>query len=403
MSTQKLVVKNKEKSELELLEFSDLEIEVEDDCSLVLKLANFGNAENLKITANLGQNSSFDVVFADFADSNITVKSQVNLNKEGASCKWHLASLSGHDNRKKFDISFTHHVGHTFALMDNYGVSREKSEIIFTGVNHILEGAKGSETAQNAKIIVFDPEARGTASPVLRIDENDVKASHHKKIQIGNVEINMNEGIQGKDNPKDGDGGNPCNTLIAPVSGGCYQVNTKADGWVIVLHKATSNKQYFVFEEGTEIGYKFGMMTYAENPLGDNGLLQYELVGDEDNYLTAENIESLTGFAKIEFVENYINLDTVASGYGPGTYKQNGVSAIAFKAYEDLTYLVGAAGSKMTCAGIVFVKDLEEALSIVAKGETVEEEGKDPVTYADVELLQIEPEEDSRSSFNSFR
>lgn len=178
MSTQKLVVKNKEKSELELLDFSDLEIEVDDDCSLVLKLANFGNAENLKITANLGRNSNFDVVFADFSNSNISVKSQVNLNREGASCKWHLASLSGGENHKKFDISFAHNVGHTFALMDNYGVSREKSEIIFTGVNHILEGAKGSETAQNAKIIVFDPDARGTASPVLRIDENDVKASH---------------------------------------------------------------------------------------------------------------------------------------------------------------------------------------------------------------------------------
>ncbi len=178
MNTKKLVVKNREKSELELLEFSDLDIEVEDDCSLVLKLANFGNSENLKITANLGRNSNFDVVFADFSDSNITVKSQVNLNQEGASCKWHLASLSSHENHKKFDISFTHNIGNTFALMDNYGVSREKSEIIFTGVNHILKGAKGSETAQNAKIIVFDPEARGTASPVLRIDENDVKASH---------------------------------------------------------------------------------------------------------------------------------------------------------------------------------------------------------------------------------
>ncbi len=62
--------------------------------------------------------------------------------------------------------------------MDNYGVAKEKSNIVFTGVNHILEGAKGSETIQNAKIIVFDEESSGTASPVLRIDENDVKASH---------------------------------------------------------------------------------------------------------------------------------------------------------------------------------------------------------------------------------
>lgn len=178
MSTQKLVIKNKENKELELTSFSDLDIEVEDDCSLILKLAHFENTKNLKITANLGYNSSFDVVFADFSDSNISVKTQVNLNKEGANCRWHLASLSSGENRKKFDISFAHHVGHTYALMDNYGVAKEKSEIIFTGVNHILKGAKGSETIQNAKIIVFDEESNGTASPVLKIDENDVKASH---------------------------------------------------------------------------------------------------------------------------------------------------------------------------------------------------------------------------------
>lgn len=178
MSMQKLVIKKGEIQEIELVQFSDLDLSLEDNCSLLLKLANFDNIENLKITANLGRNSSFDIVFADFSNSNISVKTQVNLNKEGANCRWHLATLSGIENRKKFDVSFIHHVGHTFALMDNYGVSKDKSEIIFTGVNHILNGAKGSETAQNAKIIVFDPEARGVASPVLKIDENDVKASH---------------------------------------------------------------------------------------------------------------------------------------------------------------------------------------------------------------------------------
>ena len=69
--------------------YPHVEIDVEDNCSLFLKLANFGNAENLKITANLGRNSCFDVVFADFSDSNITVNSQVNLNQEGANCRWH--------------------------------------------------------------------------------------------------------------------------------------------------------------------------------------------------------------------------------------------------------------------------------------------------------------------------
>ena len=212
----------------------------------------------------------------------------------------------------------------------------------------------------------------------------------HKKVVLGDVEINMNEGIQGKDNPKDGEGGNPCNTLVAPVSGGCYQVDAKADGWVVVLHKATSNKQYFVFENGSALGYKFGMMTYADVTLGENGLLKYILTGDAQyNYLTLENIQELTGFPKIEFVENYLN-DTLTSGIAWGNYKQNGVSAIAFRAYDKCSYLVGAAGSKMTCAGIIFVKDLDGTMQVVAKGETIEVEGQEPVVYADVELVQIE-------------
>ena len=62
--------------------------------------------------------------------------------------------------------------------MNNYGVSRDSSHITFSGCNHIFEHAKGSVTRQNAKIIVFDKESSGTASPILKIDENDVVASH---------------------------------------------------------------------------------------------------------------------------------------------------------------------------------------------------------------------------------
>ncbi|HBF67879.1 MAG TPA: hypothetical protein DDW20_00960 [Firmicutes bacterium] len=50
--------------------------------------------------------------------------------------------------------------------------------MVFSGINHIKTGAKKSVTSQNAKIIVFDRNAVGIASPILKIDENDVKASH---------------------------------------------------------------------------------------------------------------------------------------------------------------------------------------------------------------------------------
>ena len=222
----------------------------------------------------------------------------------------------------------------------------------------------------------------------------------HKSIMIGDLAvISMSEAFQGNDNPKDADGGNPCNTLLEPASGALFQVDAKEDGWVVVLHKASSNKQYFVFEEGSPLGYKFGMMTYAEKTLGENGLLRYELVGDEDNYLTAANLLETTGFDKIAWVEDYFN-DTLTSGIAWETYKQNGVSAVAFQAYEGLTYLVGAAGSKMTCAAIIFIKDLEGTLEIKARGETVKEDGKEDVTYNDVVLVELEASTEAIDNVN---
>ena len=178
MSEQKIIVKNGENLEKELVNFSSLNIEVFEGSNLTLKLANFEKLENVKISAKVGKDSSLAVIFADFAQSNISFKSQVNLVEEGASCTWHLATLSNSKFRKEFDVSFTHEVGNTTALMDNYGVAKDESNIIFSGCNHILNGAKGSNTKQNAKIIVFDKKANGTASPILKIDENDVKASH---------------------------------------------------------------------------------------------------------------------------------------------------------------------------------------------------------------------------------
>lgn len=178
MSTQNITIKNRENRVIELDSFSDLNIEVLDGSSLTLKLANFSNLENLKISAKIGKDSTFDVVFADFAQSNITVKSQVNLVEEGASCTWHLATLSNANFKKVFDVSFIHEVGHTTALMDNYGVAKDESNIVFSGISHIKNGAKKANTKQNAKIIVFDKKSNGTASPILKIDENDVQASH---------------------------------------------------------------------------------------------------------------------------------------------------------------------------------------------------------------------------------
>ena len=178
MSEQIITLNKKENKVIELTNFNDLKVEVLDGSSLTLKLANFSKNQKMNFMAKVRKDSTLAVIFADFAQSNIDFKSQVNLIEEGASCSWHLATLSNAKFEKKFDVSFVHDVGDTTALMDNYGVAKDESNIVFSGVNFIKNGSKRSNTKQNAKIIVFDKEARGTASPILKIDENDVQASH---------------------------------------------------------------------------------------------------------------------------------------------------------------------------------------------------------------------------------
>ena len=93
------------------------------------------------------------------------------------SCNQLDTSAKGYDGRV-FDISVNHVAPNTFARMDNYGVAKDNGKLVFSGTSSILNGSKGSKTHQNSKIMVFDEDSDGIAKPILKIDENDIEASH---------------------------------------------------------------------------------------------------------------------------------------------------------------------------------------------------------------------------------
>ncbi len=157
----------------------ELLIEVEADSQYLLNIASFESLPpKTKIVINVGTNSSFVGAMADFTSSSSTLDLTINLLGEGAIAEWHLAALSFGKAKKIYETSVNHKVGHTEALMSNYGITRESSRMTFTGVSSIEEGADKSKTRQEAKIIVFDHDADGIASPILKISDNDVLASH---------------------------------------------------------------------------------------------------------------------------------------------------------------------------------------------------------------------------------
>ena len=151
---------------------------VEEGDSLLLGLACFSSFPSATIDVHVKANAKFVGAFADFGEASGSIFVNVYLDGEGAECEFHGASLSNRELNKTISTSCFHKAPHTNGLMENYGIAEDNSRLVFTGVSQIEKGSVESSTRQSAKIIIFDPKCVGKCSPILKISENDVSASH---------------------------------------------------------------------------------------------------------------------------------------------------------------------------------------------------------------------------------
>ncbi len=171
-------VKRNEYKEIIIKDNSSLSFCANENSTLILKFIFLNPIKNIFINGDVKKNAKVKVIVADFSSGEAKMNAKILLNQKGADVSWDLASLATNKDNKQFDISFIHNVGETTANMNNYGVALNSTRLVFSGINHIKKKAKKSNTNQNAKIIVFDKNANGKANPILKIDENDVLASH---------------------------------------------------------------------------------------------------------------------------------------------------------------------------------------------------------------------------------
>lgn len=203
-------------------------------------------------------------------------------------------------------------------------------------------------------------------------------ANNYKTATLGNLAINFELGIQGANNPKTADGGNPASTLTTPAGGAVLQINAKANGKILVIHKASSNKNYAVFENNTAIGYDFAMQ-WPVDSIGVNGVIAYTVANAENEYnqlsltqftvttntgVTFQATDSITKDKGIQWPERYFTTTEI---------KKNGIGVIAFNAYKDCTYFVHACGSKISAANVIFVANNPTALDLVLNGSALDD------------------------------
>ena len=159
-------------------DIKDLNIIINPDSNVRLSFLAEDEINRSKINIKVKNNSVLTSYFADFSQKVLNLNCLVDLVEEGATCNFKVASLTADDDHKVIDISIEHTNKKTYGKVDCFGICKDNSKLTVLGTSHIYKGSVKSKTQQNCKIMVFDEESDATAKPILKIDENDLEASH---------------------------------------------------------------------------------------------------------------------------------------------------------------------------------------------------------------------------------
>lgn len=166
--------------DLDLRNYSDKKIKINvgnsSVCNVRLILQN--SEKTLDLQGFSQKSANFNVYFADFSDGNSKLNIESNLVGEGAKSDIRYSTISNDLNLKKYQILINHLNNKTKSNFEGYGVATKTSEIVSNCVSHIHEKCIKSEAHQISKIILFDAKSKAHADPVLKIDCDDVVASH---------------------------------------------------------------------------------------------------------------------------------------------------------------------------------------------------------------------------------
>ncbi|MCI2069258.1 MAG: SufD family Fe-S cluster assembly protein [Bacilli bacterium] len=156
------------------------DISLEENASLDLEILNeedFKEEGGLQGKISLAPSSRLQGTMVDFSSGNFKADISIDVN-ERASVSFDLAaSASGKDN-KVFDIKVSHPQKEGKSHVKMMGVLSSSASLVFLGSSSIAKGAKKTWTRQEGKIADLSKDGKGEVSPILRIDEDDVKASH---------------------------------------------------------------------------------------------------------------------------------------------------------------------------------------------------------------------------------
>ena len=154
----------------------NLFLQKDSNCKLLVFFKDEKNS--LVLRANLMENANLEIYFADFSSGNSELSSNVILLGEGSESIFKFSSLTKNNDIKKYQISFSHIGEKTKSNLEGYSVNMNTSKLKVDGVSHIEKSSVKANAKQKVKAILFDKESAAIANPILKIDCEDIEASH---------------------------------------------------------------------------------------------------------------------------------------------------------------------------------------------------------------------------------
>lgn len=139
----------------------------------------FIDDENIIIssTFKIKENTSLDLNIVDFSSSDTDLELSFYLS-EYSSLNFSLASISKNNDKKIYRINVYHKEKDSSSLISMVGINDDKAVLRFKQYSSIDKGSVRAKTRQEGRITNLSLNCISESSPVLNINENDVKASH---------------------------------------------------------------------------------------------------------------------------------------------------------------------------------------------------------------------------------
>lgn len=130
--------------------------------------------EKLEVAA--GRDAAVNYACYVMNEKPLQMNAKIKLMGTGADFKFHSTVLA--DAKQHFDVEIMHEAPYTTGIMENYAVVKEGADYKMTACGTIAKGNHDSSSHQTTRVLTLSENQKSEVTPLLLIDENNVKASH---------------------------------------------------------------------------------------------------------------------------------------------------------------------------------------------------------------------------------